>query len=342
MGRAKPAAVPCACGPEGPGLAALYPSTFRDLSLSFRRRGLSLQDAEDLAQETILRTIVHLRRSGQTSDDLGPLIRTIARNLYVQRARRPRLVAWEPLDLADPGPQPLDHIVEIEARVELRNAIDSLAPRHRRVIALSAEGLRPAQIADVLGIKRNAADALLHRARRRLHARIEPDRTAVSGMIGATIGRLRSLVRRNVEALARQSTGALARVAGGLAAIGAIGALSFAVSTHGAGGHASDHVLGGASGSTGLPRLIAKDSSRRSATVSAARRTPEEAPLAIRLRSHSAGAHMHVGDPSSGESLPVGVDIWHERDDEGDRGTTGPLIDEVTEEVCASLEGACE
>jgi RNA polymerase sigma factor (sigma-70 family) len=62
--------------------------------------------------------------------------------------------------------------VVAEQRRAVREAVVSLSPRYRRVIELSMRGLGPAEIGRAFGIKRNAADAIIHRARRALASKL--------------------------------------------------------------------------------------------------------------------------------------------------------------------------
>lgn len=182
-------------------LAASYSGLFRELSGVFRARGLSGDEARDLAQESLVRTFVHLKRHGRTRPDLRPLAHTIARRLYVERGRRvrPRLVDLPQAEhLADAAPDPVEHVVSMEERQDVRDALASLAPRHRRAVSMSMRGLRPAEIARELGIKRNAADALLHRARRQLASKLS--RHSALGLVVLLWGRARSGARAVADA----------------------------------------------------------------------------------------------------------------------------------------------
>jgi RNA polymerase sigma factor (sigma-70 family) len=155
----------------------LYAGQLRHLSGMFRSKGVPPEEARDLAQETVLRTLQHLKRHGRTREDIGPLTRTIARNLLVERIRRTAPVTVslsDEVDAPDEAPDPSEIALQSERREAVRAALGSLTPRHRRVIELWMQGQSPAEIARELGIKRNAADAILHRARRTLASRLGP------------------------------------------------------------------------------------------------------------------------------------------------------------------------
>lgn len=212
-----------------------YASLFSELSGTFRARGLTAEEARDLAQESLVRTFVHLKRHGQTRPDLRPLAHTIAKRLYVERGRcmRPQFVDLpQAEEVVDPAPQPADVIVAMEERRDVQAALRALGPRHRRVISLWMGGLRPAEIARELGIKRNAADALLHRARRQLASKLDPGRGAL-GLIGLVVLRLRTGVRRVVDAVAGLDPSGSAAQAGAGLAVAGLAAVLLAMSPNG-------------------------------------------------------------------------------------------------------------
>ncbi|HJT37545.1 MAG TPA: sigma-70 family RNA polymerase sigma factor, partial [Actinomycetota bacterium] len=170
----------CTIGPA-------YPQLLSALSGWFRSRGVPSEESKDLAQETILRTLIHLKRHGQRGDDLKPLVFTIARNLLTERARRGVgnvVTLSDDIDVADPSPTPLDTVMAGEERLAVGDALASLGSRHRKVIELWMRGDTPADIAHALGIKRNAADALLHRARRRLASVLRESGQAFGSFVG--------------------------------------------------------------------------------------------------------------------------------------------------------------
>ena len=65
---------------------SLLPETLeprRELRATFRSRGVPSEESADLAQDAILRTLLHLKRRGRTEDDIRPLVHTIGRNLLI-------------------------------------------------------------------------------------------------------------------------------------------------------------------------------------------------------------------------------------------------------------------
>jgi RNA polymerase sigma-70 factor (ECF subfamily) len=95
------------------------------------------------------------------------------------RARRRRAVlrmTWL-RDLWSRRGQPTRHAAE-ETSEQVRAAVAELPPRDREVIVLFyLEELSVAQVAQLLGVKHNAVEVRLHRARQRL-------KTRLAGLIG--------------------------------------------------------------------------------------------------------------------------------------------------------------
>lgn len=163
----------------------------------FRAKGVPSDEAADMANETMVRLLVHLKRHGRSRTDLGPLVRTIARNLVIERVRRAPVVLvplGDDVDVADEAPEPADHLLASERREAVREAIRALSPRHRHVVGMWMDGRTPGEIARSLGVKRNAVDAILHRARRSLAARL--DGGGALGLVAFIGLRLRVFARR--------------------------------------------------------------------------------------------------------------------------------------------------
>jgi RNA polymerase sigma factor (sigma-70 family) len=154
----------------------------------FRARGCTPEEAADLAQDAAVRAFVHIRRWGVNGTGLDPLLNRIARNLLIDRYRRttPHIV---PLDdageLQDPDQDPTEEVVRRQRTHAVRSAIKGLPVRHQTAITYSLNGLTPEEVGRRMGIGRNAADALLHRARRSLKERLQ---TVGEGMFGIALG----------------------------------------------------------------------------------------------------------------------------------------------------------
>lgn len=148
----------------------LYLAHYADLLAYLRRRTDSAEDAADALAETFTTA---WRRLEDVPD--GPRARLwlfgVARNVLANgrraEARRSALVERLGEQLAtwdrDAGAVMAGDLDEIKA------AFRRLGPDDREVLALTSwEGLRPDEVADVLGCSRGAARLRLHRARKRL------------------------------------------------------------------------------------------------------------------------------------------------------------------------------
>ena len=162
--------------------------TFDRLRRMFRARGCTPEEAADLAQDAAVRAYVHIRRWGVNGTGLDPLLNRIARNLLIDRYRRttPHIV---PLDdageLHDPDQDPTEEVARRQRSRAVHTAIQDLPARHQAAITYSLSGLSPEEVGARMGIGRNAADALLHRARRSLKERLQ---TVGEGMFGFALG----------------------------------------------------------------------------------------------------------------------------------------------------------
>ena len=312
-------------------LRSSYPALTHELQAIFRRRGVPAEEASDLAQETIVRTLVHLKRHGPSRDDVRPLVHTIARNLLVTRVRRrqPELVPLTPdEELVDETRQPLDEILDRERRQAVRAALAALTPRHRRVVSMWMEGMTPAQIARELGIKRNAADALLHRARRRLASNLGPSPTL--GLVAAILVRLRGGARRFTDTLGNlDPTGSLAQATAGLAAVGMAALLVVTTPAQ--------------RGATEIVR--APDEATRSASAvepvraAADERAEVRAVPAVRASAPVVRRQTEIGvraarGADGGGGLEAGV-VYRQ---DGDPGVSGRLLEPLVDRVCSLVD----
>lgn len=327
-------------------LGAGYDATFGRLQRMFRRKGLSAEDSADLAQETVTRTLLHLHRHGVRQDDLAPLMGRIARNLVVERARsrRPHLVSLSGAEaLDDPDQDPVEHVWSRERQRAVRSALEGLNGRHRDALLLSLQGVQPTEIARSLGVKRNAADALLHRARRRLAEQLAGSRERLAGFVAVATLRIRSASRRITDGASSivPVSVPMSQAIGTLVTAAVMGAV--ALSSPVTGVQTPDRVA--------PPPAAVSDAGAPATTVPAApgaARTdeadgPDQAPLGtdVSVRDHRVGADATAPNPATGNDEEVELDIWHERED-GERGVAGPLLDEGTQGTCAVLVTLCD
>ena len=190
-----------------------YTHTFDRLRRMFRARGCTPEEAADLAQEAAIRAFVHIRRWGVTNGGLDPLLNRIARNLLIDRYRRvaPHLVPLDSAgDLHDPAQDPTEEFARRQRGRDVHHAIRSLPSRHQAAITYSLSGMSPEEVGRQMGIGRNAADALLHRARRSLKEHLEPVREGMWGVALAIRVRYDRVMRRvGVQPGAAEASGAV-------------------------------------------------------------------------------------------------------------------------------------
>ena len=167
------------------GMARQDPQAFRALVdrhlgavLSLARRMLRDDaEAEDVAQETLLR----LWRAGGTLDlgahGLRPWLRRVASNLCIDRvrgARRTVVVDEVPEEAEPPGQMVALEQQELAKRVD--DALKTLPERQRLALTLfHHEGLSQIEVGDIMGISDEAVESLLARARRSLKTQLESE-----------------------------------------------------------------------------------------------------------------------------------------------------------------------
>lgn len=156
-------------------------------------------EREDLVQEAMARAL----RQGVSPDAL-PYLRTVVRNLAIDRARKvdevPTGDAVEVERLTpNGGAEPEDAVISSEACEEIRRALDELPPRYREALLVFAEEGRPARLSDRLGLSPNATWTLLSRARQRLRSQLE-GAGIVPGVVALPFWRLRLRLKELVAA----------------------------------------------------------------------------------------------------------------------------------------------
>jgi len=134
-------------------------------------------DAEDVAQEAMLRVWTHAPRWQPVAAFKTWLTRVVV-NLCLDRKRR---AAWVDLEeageLVDRAPDAVTQMETNEQERQLQNAIEKLPDRQRAAIVLTySEGMSNAQVADILDTSVSAVETLLIRGKQNL-------RRALSGLI---------------------------------------------------------------------------------------------------------------------------------------------------------------
>lgn len=149
---------------------ALFDATLRRLRHHLRARLGNAQDAEDLAQETLLRVWTH-RDDAQIRDPEGFVFK-VANNLVTDRYRH--RARWQMEDEshlpdADEAPSAERRLAAREELLLVRRAIESLPPRDRRAFELHLDGLSAAAIAAELSLTRRRVEQILVTSLRALH-----------------------------------------------------------------------------------------------------------------------------------------------------------------------------
>lgn len=146
-------------------------------------------DAEDTAQETILKAFKHLQQLS-SADKFKSWLLQIAMNEARIRRRRDRRHLYQsieegleqeesgefmPRQLADWREIPSEVLERKEVREQLSKALYDLPDKYREIFLLrDVQRLDEEEAAEVLGISKSAAKARLHRARLQLREKLAP------------------------------------------------------------------------------------------------------------------------------------------------------------------------
>jgi RNA polymerase sigma-70 factor (ECF subfamily) len=123
------------------------------------------EDAEDVLQETFLKLLAHLQAGRSDANIRGWLFTVAAHACRDRLRRRSRWLPWAPEHEAAVDPPALaDEDGKLRA---LRKAMARLPRRDRLLVALRAQGLSYAEIADASGIRPASVGRLLARALQR-------------------------------------------------------------------------------------------------------------------------------------------------------------------------------
>jgi RNA polymerase sigma-70 factor, ECF subfamily len=136
----------------------------------FLRRWTTVEEAEDLTQETMLRAYENLHRYRPTWK-FGTWLFTIARRLCLNRTRRrPLATSADALPSLATVSQPGDEVAEAESsRLLWATAADVLTERERTTLWLYyTEDMPVAEIARVVDRSPSAVKTMLFRARKKL------------------------------------------------------------------------------------------------------------------------------------------------------------------------------
>lgn len=144
-------------------------------------------EAEDVAQETMLR----LWRAGERLDlgthGLRPWLRRVAANLCVDRVRAAKgTVLTDEVPETPEPPTQLEHLEQRDIASRVGAAMHALPERQRLALTLfHHEGMSQIEIAEIMGISDEAVESLLARARRALKVSLEAEWKALLAKDGA-------------------------------------------------------------------------------------------------------------------------------------------------------------
>ena len=156
----------------------LYREYFSRLEAYLRARGFKGADAEDAAQEALVRGLQGLRQGGRP-EDLTGWLKGIARHVASNQTRLVLSEHLEPGDHRDRSAR--TQALRAEMRELLERSIEALPPADREVVALAHHGgLSRKEIADKLDLPLPAVHSRFVRAEARLRGALEKHFTTVA------------------------------------------------------------------------------------------------------------------------------------------------------------------
>lgn len=168
-------------GDEG-GFEELFRQLYRPVLGFFANRGCSVEECQDLAQETFLRAFKALPGFRGESKSSTWLF-TIATNLWRNQMRDAAAAKRDGVEVplaegggakSEPGERPDERAIEAERLRLLRSAVADLPPKMRRCVLLRVyQGRGYRDVADVLGVTVETAKSQVSLAKRRLRENLK-------------------------------------------------------------------------------------------------------------------------------------------------------------------------
>jgi RNA polymerase sigma-70 factor (ECF subfamily) len=143
--------------------------------------GASAADAEDIAQESLIRLYRQLHQGAQIRE-VRPWVFHVARNLLIDEKRKwNRRVSlqtdWQTQSRvegrADPALNPEERAAQRQRLDRLYASVEELTELQRECLSLRAEGLRYREIASILDLSLSTVSDAVHRAVLNLRRRLE-------------------------------------------------------------------------------------------------------------------------------------------------------------------------
>jgi RNA polymerase sigma-70 factor, ECF subfamily len=133
--------------------------------------GITVQDGEDIVQETFLTLFHHLQR-GRSGDNIHGWLFRVTHNLALKRRMKilnePAGGNTEELEVLDPNPNPEESMLFGERHARLASVLQALSIEDQSCLRLRAEGFRYREIATIVGISLGSVSASLSRSLARL------------------------------------------------------------------------------------------------------------------------------------------------------------------------------
>lgn len=133
--------------------------------------GITMQDGEDIVQETFLALFHHLQRD-RSKDNLHSWLFRVTHNLALKRRMKilnePAGGDTEELEILDPNPNPEEHMLFGERYARFASVLQALSIEDQSCLRLRAEGFRYREIARIVGISLGSVSTSLRRSLARL------------------------------------------------------------------------------------------------------------------------------------------------------------------------------
>ncbi len=141
----------------------------------FLQRSTSVEDTEDLLQETFIKVYVNLHRYSPTYT-FGQWVYTIARNTHIdfERSRQENLSLDEKISAPMAStPSPEDNLINLQQRSQIEHYIGCLSEQYRTLFTMRfLEDYSYDEIAEKLQLPMGTVKTRIHRARERMCALI--------------------------------------------------------------------------------------------------------------------------------------------------------------------------
>jgi RNA polymerase sigma factor (sigma-70 family) len=140
------------------------------------RAASSSCDPEDVVSEAFAAILAAIRRGGGPTGPFRPYLFATVRNIVTTWGSRPWHVNIDDVEHRLPHAGRADPLEDIDVRHRLADALRRLPERQRVVLwHLEVEGLRPREVAPLMGLSSNAVSALAFRARAGLREQLPED-----------------------------------------------------------------------------------------------------------------------------------------------------------------------